>query len=204
MVDANQYINQAFPPNVNRTNITRLDVSNKNLINTINLGPSENFSSIVELNTSFNQISSFALGQLPFMQIMDFSHNLLTNFLITDSLLLPTLSIINLSYNLLSDIGPGSVILTHLDVSNNLLTHLDLQNCKNLVALNCSANPDLSNLTLNSYFDPYDSNAFDCRGTSIGQINTTSFIFDCRTGIRTLKNATVSQSNKNASHNDPG
>ncbi|CAG8757671.1 4611_t:CDS:1, partial [Gigaspora rosea] len=190
MVDANQYINQHYPLSANRTNITRLDVSNNNLINTINLGPAENFSYIVELNTSFNQISGFTLGQLPFMKIMDFSHNLLTNFLITNSLLLPRLSIINFSYNLLSDIGPGSVILTHLDVSNNFLTRLDLQNCKNLIALNCSANPNLSNLTLHSSFDLSNSNAFDCRGTSIGQINTTSFIFDCQTGTRTLKNAT--------------
>ncbi|KAF0376089.1 plant intracellular ras-group-related lrr protein 9 [Gigaspora margarita] len=202
MVDANQYINQHYPPSANRLNIKTLDVSNNNLTNIINLGPSENFTNIVELNTSFNQIIGFSLGVLPQMRIMDFSHNLMANFIITNSALLPKLSIINFSYNLLSDIGPGSVILTHLDISNNLLTRLDLQNCKNLVALNCSANPNLSILILHSSFDPSDSNNFDCRGTSIGQINTTSFIFDCRTGTRTLKNATVSQSNNNASNHD--
>ncbi|CAG8604658.1 10542_t:CDS:1, partial [Dentiscutata erythropus] len=191
MVDANQYINQTFPyPSVNRTSVTTLDISNKNLINTINLGPTENFTNLETLNTSFNQISFFSLGQLPKLQNLDFSHNLLSSFFMKNTDLLPQLSIINLSHNLLSDIGPGSIKLTHLDISNNSLTTLDLQDCKNLITLNCSGNPDLSNLTLNSFFDPTDLNAFDCRGTSIGKVNTTSFIYDCQTGTRIQKSTT--------------
>ncbi|CAG8458848.1 9387_t:CDS:2 [Gigaspora rosea] len=182
MMEANKYINQTYPP-INRTSIKILDVSSKNLTNTINLGPSDNFTSILELNASFNQINNFNISQLS-LQTMDFSHNNLINF----SMYIPSaLEIINLSHNSLSDIGPISDILTHLDISNNLLTYLDLHNYKHLVSLNCSANPDLSNLTLNSYFDPSDSSAFDCRGTNLGKINTTSFTFDCQTGSKTIK-----------------
>ncbi|KAF0403811.1 plant intracellular ras-group-related lrr protein 9 [Gigaspora margarita] len=194
MVDANQYINSNYPfPSVNRTIIQTLDVSNRNLINTINLGPSENFTNLVNLNTSFNQISGFTLGLLPQFQNMDFSHNILTNFIMKNTLLLPRLSIINLSHNSLSDIGPGSVILTHLDISNNLITTLDLSDCRNLVKLNCSGNRDLSNLTLNPLFNPTDPNAFDCRGTSIGQVNTTSYTYDCRTGNRIQRATSTSK-----------
>ncbi|CAG8679754.1 5005_t:CDS:1, partial [Scutellospora calospora] len=168
MTDANQYINSNFAfPSVNRLLITSLDVSNRNLINKINLGPSENFTNLVQLNTSSNQINGFALGQLPNLKVMDFSHNILTNFIMKNNLLLPRLENINLSHNYLTNVGPGSIILTHLDVSNNLLTSLNLNDCKNLITLNCSGNSKLSNLTLNPAFDPSDSNAFDCRGTGL-------------------------------------
>ncbi|CAG8696460.1 14580_t:CDS:1, partial [Dentiscutata erythropus] len=185
MVDANTYLNSNYPfPAVNRTLISSLDVSNKNLINTINLGPSENFTNLASLNASLNQISGFTLGELPKLQKIDFSHNIFTSFGIKNDGLLPSLAIVNFSHNFLTDVGPGSVILLRLDVSSNALTKLDLSACKNLLTLNCSGNPDLSNLTLNSAFDPIDANAFDCRGTSIGKINTTSFIYDCQTGTR--------------------
>ncbi|CAG8757674.1 4612_t:CDS:1, partial [Gigaspora rosea] len=180
-MDANQYINQNYP-RINRTDITMLDISNKNLTNTITL---DYFNITLKLNASFNQISTFIIEQLP-LQIMDFSHNLLTNFSISQDN--STLQIINLSHNYLSDIGPISNILTHLDVSNNNLTNLDLSDYVHLTSLDCSANPNLSKLTLplHSYFNPKDLSNFDSRGTNLGIINTTSFSIECQNGIRSV------------------
>ncbi|CAG8569575.1 29196_t:CDS:2 [Gigaspora margarita] len=174
MVDANQYINQNYP---NGKDIKELDISKKNLTKAITL---DNFNSTTRLNASFNQISTFMIKrQLP-LEIMDFSHNLLTNFSILPELN-STIQRINLSHNYLSVNGPISDQLTHLDVSNNNLTNLDLSDYVHLTSLDCSKNPNLTMLilSLNSYFDPKDLSNFDCRETNLGTINTTSFTIEC-------------------------
>jgi len=170
MVNATEWINQNYPVNgtcqrvedkenygKTRSQITELDVSNQNLEGIFNI---DGFR-LKKLNCSFNKLNNYLID-FTHIEEIDFSHNQLMLSFGISLRWTPRFQKVNLSHNSIASFinreVPG---LTHLDVSNNLLTNLDVWGTRDLVELNCSGNPFLTNFSFSSLSN---LKSFDCLG----------------------------------------
>ncbi len=146
-------------------NVSALEVDNNNISDLTGI---EDFSSLEELNCSFNQLASIDLLQNTGIVFLNLSNNILGNIDLTSLTVLEFLLIdvnqltsLNVSQNTeLNMLECGANSLTSLDVSNNLLlsdlacsnnqiTNIDLSLNTDLQYLFCRENP-ITNLDLSS------------------------------------------------------
>ena len=186
MVTIQEYLDQEYPLNgvcqgnfdkqnqgKRREEITELDISSKNLVNSE--WSLNGFTSLKKLNCSSNSI----LG-IPFADIsssteeIDFSNNLGLTSWVAPHFFSSQLKKLSFSNNSnIRDIDALMVPqLTHFDVSkNNLLTRLNLRNNSNLQMLNCSGDSLLNDLTLPSSASP---ELIDCQNIVSPEPNKTN------------------------------
>ena len=177
MIDAQQWLDQNYPF-ANRTNITDLDISNKDLRGPLAFG---GFINLRKLNVSFNNLTEFYLVANDVLEDIDFSYNQLT-FGATSwrGVCEPNMKKLNLSNNNIFQFDflcPYN--LTHLNFSNNKIVKLNLTlvPSQNLVELKCSDNP-LTELLLN--LSP-NIVSFDCLGIKFDKSFTTYSTFSTPT-----------------------
>ncbi|CAG8845558.1 12507_t:CDS:1 [Gigaspora margarita] len=163
MVDAQTWLDQNYP-NENRDNVTELDISNKNLVGSLNL---LNFTNLRKSNFSHNKLNIYNFVPIS-LEEFDTSHNQFSRFYtfygIGGSGIMPNLKRLNFSFNALKNVSFYAPALNSLDVSNNIITILNLAQTKNLTELNCSNNSDLTIL----YFSSLSNlNSFNCLGVRL-------------------------------------
>ncbi|CAG8598854.1 16328_t:CDS:1 [Dentiscutata erythropus] len=183
MVNATEYLDQNYPKG-NRSQIIELDISHKSLEDKFN---STDFLGLRIINCSFNQLTGYFWGWRSTVEIFDCSYNLFPG---TWLFVTPFLQKLNLSHNKMDGIKVTQNAITHFDVSDNAIFELDLSESGNLQILNCSYNP-LTKLILPDSFDPI---SFDCSNTLLKKVETNSFIFDCQTGTKIIRNTASSLS----------
>ena len=140
---------QVLTTNIN--GLTVLNVSNKNISDLTGI---EDFSALLELSCSTNQLTSLDISNNSLLYRLAVQDNNLTNLNISSNTGLTQLFCGN---NLLSSLDvSNNTILEALEVPNNLLTSLDLTNNSGLIQLNCSTNQlatlDVSNNMLLRFF----------------------------------------------------
>ncbi|CAG8677912.1 12523_t:CDS:2, partial [Gigaspora margarita] len=180
-INTTEYLDQNYPKG-NRSQIIELDISHKSLEDKFN---SINFSDLRIINCSFNQLTRYFGGWRSTVEIFDCSYNL---FLETWLFVTTFLQKLNLSHNKMDGIKITQNAITHFDVSDNTIFELDLSESGNLQILNCSYNP-LTKLILP---DSFDSISFDCSNILFKKVETNSFIFDCQTGTKIIRNTASS------------
>lgn len=122
--------------------VYRLAISSQSIASLTGI---ESFTSLTNLDCSYNSITTLNVSTLPNLQILNCAGNRLTSLSVTNKNYLTDL---DCGGNLITSLDiTNSMALNYVDVSGNQLTTLNIANRPNLDYLNCSTNL-MSSLTM--------------------------------------------------------